>query len=110
MALTTASTLAIRAADDDAASPYYKGPIIQTVAQLNGDSSQIVCTVLFSNTAGVAQAAAQLSLNLSDLDAIDGHVTDAYNALMDALDQYVQNHLEGLAENASATITYTGRA
>lgn len=108
--LETASTLAIRAADDATASPYYKGPSIQVIAQLHGDSPQMVVTIAFANTSNIIQAANNISVTLTDLSAYDAHVEDAYNALMDALDQYVKDNLEALTENAGATITYTGRA
>ena len=110
MALTTASTLAIRAADDATASPFYKGPAIQTIAQINSDSRQVVVTIAFANTAGVIQAANNISVTLTELEAHEASVGTAYDTLMDAIEQHVKANLEALTENAGATITFTGRA
>lgn len=110
MALTTASTLAIRVADDATASPFYKGPAIQTIAQVNSDSRQVVVTIAFANTAGVIQAANNVSVTLTELERYEATVGTAYDTLMDAIEQHVKANLEALTENADATITFTGRA
>ena len=109
MALTTTSTLAIRAADDATASPFYKGPAIQTIAQINSESRQVVVTIAFANTAGVIQAANNVSVTLTELEAYEASAGTAYDTLMDAIEQHVKTNIEALTENADATITFTGR-
>jgi ABC-type antimicrobial peptide transport system ATPase subunit len=109
MALTTTSTLAIREEQDATAAQVFRSPIIQTIAQINSDSEQIVLTIAFLNTSGVIQAAQNVSVMVSDLQRYDEDATVAYKTIINALEQYAKAAIEAIPDNDGKGITYTAR-
>ena len=109
MALTTTDTLALIDNRGAASSPLYKAPKIQVIAQLHGDSTQIVTTVAFADDTNMIQAAKNLSFSIADLEADYPGFEAAYNTIMNALDQAAKVELEAIEDNDRKTITYTAR-
>ena len=109
MALTTTDTLALIENRGAASSPLYKAPKIQVIAQLHGDSTQIVTTVAFADDTNIIQAAKNLSFSIADLETDYPGFDAAYNTIMNALDQAAKVELEAIEDNDRKTITYTAR-
>lgn len=108
--LETASTLALIENRGAASSPLYKAPNIQVIAQLHGDSTQVVTTVAFADDTNIIQAAKNLSFTIADLETDYPGFEAAYNTIMNALDQAAKAEIEAIKDNDGKGITYTARA
>jgi len=110
MSLTTSSSIVLRDSVDAVGALVSKGPKIAITLNLSTISASAPAVVTFTDNSDVPIVADTFAVTLTELNAIDSHCGDAYNAIMDALEQLVRTRLLALTANASATITYTGRA
>ena len=107
MPLSTLNTIQIRAAEEGENIALYKQPEIQLIIQANSESEQLVCTVSFLGASKISSASSQVSITLSELEAISTGCEDAYNLLLNTIEQRINAHLEDI--NTDAEITYTAR-